>query len=88
MGMTAALKAAQVAEFTRTCLAVEILVAAQALDFRAPLLPGRGVHAAHRLVRQHVPTLDGDREVHRDVTTVTALIDSGELSAAVRAASG
>ncbi len=86
MGMTAALKAAQVAEFTRSCLAIEILVAAQALDFRAPLLPGRGVHAAHRLIRQHVPTLDADREVHRDVTKVTALIDSGELSAAVRAA--
>ncbi len=87
MGMTAALKAAQVAEFTRTCLAIEILVAAQALDLRAPLRPGRGVQAAHRLVRKHVPTLSQDREVHRDVTTVTALIDSGELSSAVRAAS-
>lgn len=87
MGMTAALKAAQVAEFTRTCLAIEILVAAQALDLRAPLLPGRGVHAAHRLLRTHVPTLSEDREVHRDVTTVTALIDSGELFSAVRAAS-
>jgi histidine ammonia-lyase len=87
MGMTAALKAAQVAEFTRTCLAIEILVASQALDLRAPLLPGRGVHAAHSLVRKHVPTLNQDREVHRDVTTVTALIDSGELFNAVRAAS-
>lgn len=86
MGMTAALKASQVAEFTRTCLAIEILVASQALDLRAPLLPGRGVHAAHRLVRQHVPTLDQDREVHRDISTVANLIDSGELSAAVRAA--
>jgi histidine ammonia-lyase len=87
MGMTAALKAAQVAEFTRSCLAIEILVASQALDFRAPLRPGRGVDAAHRLVRKHVPTLDQDREVHRDVTTVAALIDSGELLTAVRAAS-
>jgi histidine ammonia-lyase len=87
MGMTAALKAAQVADFTRTCLAIEILVAAQALDFRAPLRPGRGVNAAHRLVRQHVPTLNDDREVHRDVKTVTTLIDSGELAAVVRAAS-
>jgi histidine ammonia-lyase len=87
MGMTAALKAAQVAEFTRTCLAIEILVASQALDLRAPLRAGRGVDAAHRLVRKHVPTLNEDREVHRDVTRVTELIDSGELSAAVRAAS-
>ncbi len=86
MGMTAALKATQVAEFTRSCLAIEILVAAQALDLRAPLRPGQGVHAAHQLVRQHVPTLDHDREVHRDVARVSALIDSGELAAAVRAA--
>ncbi len=86
MGMTAALKAAQVADFTRSCLAIEILVAAQALDLRAPLRPGRGVHAAHQLVRQRVPTLDRDREVHRDVSQVSALIDSGELVAAVRAA--
>jgi histidine ammonia-lyase len=86
MGMTAALKASQVAEFTRTCLAIEILVAAQALDLRAPLRPGRGVHAAHRLVREHVATLDRDREVHRDVARVASLIDSGELLNAVRAA--
>jgi histidine ammonia-lyase len=86
MGMTAAFKAAQVADFTRSCLAIEILVAAQALDLRAPLLPGRGVAAAHRLIRQQVPTLDRDREVHRDVAKVSALIDSGELAAAVRAA--
>jgi histidine ammonia-lyase len=87
MGMTAALKAAQVAEFTRTCLAIEMLVAAQALDLRAPLRPGRGVHAAHQLIRKHVPTLDQDREVHRDVATVSALIDSGDLQRAARAAS-
>jgi histidine ammonia-lyase len=86
MGMTAALKAVQVAEFTRSCLAIEILVAAQALDLRAPLRPGKGVHAAHQLVRHHVATLDQDREVHRDVARVSALIDSGELAAAVRAA--
>ena len=86
MGMTAALKAAQVAEFTRSCLAIEILVAAQALDLRAPLRPGKGVHAAHQLVRHHVATLDQDREVHRDVARVSALIDSGELASAVRAA--
>ncbi|RPH66978.1 MAG: histidine ammonia-lyase, partial [Myxococcaceae bacterium] len=55
MGMTAALKARQVVEFTRSCLAVEVLVAAQALDFRKPLRAGRGVAAAHAAVRQVVP---------------------------------
>jgi histidine ammonia-lyase len=86
MGMTAALKARQVAEFTRSCLAVEILVAAQALDLRRPLKPGVGVAAAHALLRRTVPMLDDDREIHRDIEAVSALLDSGALLAAARAA--
>ena len=86
MGMTAALKARQVVEFTRSCLAVEVLVAAQALDFRKPLRAGRGVAAAHALVRQVVPSMEEDREIHRDIEAVSALIDSGELLAAAHAA--
>ena len=86
MGMTAALKARQVAEFTRSCLAVELLVAAQALDFRQPLRPGRGVAAAHRLLRESVPTLEVDREIHRDIEAVSRLIDSGALLDVARAA--
>jgi histidine ammonia-lyase len=86
MGMTAALKARQVVDFTRTCLAVEVLVAAQALDFRRPLRPGRGVAAAHAAVREVVPTMEEDREIHRDIEAVSALIDSGALLAAAHAA--
>jgi histidine ammonia-lyase len=86
MGMTAALKARQVVEFTRSCLAVEVLVAAQALDFRKPLRAGRGVAAAHAAVRQVVPSMEEDREIHRDIEAVSALIDSGELLAAANAA--
>jgi histidine ammonia-lyase len=86
MGMTAALKARQVAEFARTCLAVEILVAAQALDLRRPLKPGLGVARAHALLRRTVPTLDDDRELHRDIEAVSALLDSGALLAVARAA--
>ncbi len=86
MGMTAALKARQVIDFTRTCLAVEVLVAAQALDFRRPLRAGRGVAAAHARVREVVPTMEEDREIHRDIEAVSALIDSGALLAAAHAA--
>lgn len=86
MGMTAALKARQVAEHVRHCLAIELLVACQALDLRLPLKAGRGVRAAHELVRTRVPTMERDRELHKDIAAVAALIDSGELLAAVRAA--
>ncbi|HET6981662.1 MAG TPA: aromatic amino acid lyase, partial [Myxococcaceae bacterium] len=86
MGMTAALKARQVVEFTRSCLAVEVLVAAQALDFRKQLRAGRGVAAAHAAVRRVVPSMEEDREIHRDIEAVSALIDSGALLAAAHAA--
>jgi len=79
MGMTAALKARQVAEHTSTCLAIELLVAAQAIDLRLPVKPGRGVRAAHARIRSRVPFMDRDRELHTDIKAVQVLIDSGEL---------
>ncbi len=84
MGMTAALKARQVAGHTRDCLAIEVLAACQALDFRRPLKPGRGVRAAYELVRSHVPSMEQDRELHKDIAAVAQLLDSGELLEAVR----
>lgn len=88
MGMTAALKARQVVEHVRHVLAIELLVASQALDFREPakMAPGRGVAAAHQLIRSRVSHMDVDRELHKDITAVAALVDSGELLATVRRA--
>jgi len=79
MGMTAALKARQVAEHTRSCLAIELLVAAQALDLRRPAKPGRGAQAAYELIRTQVPHMEQDRELHTDIEAVSELIDSGAL---------
>ena len=79
MGMTAALKARQVVENVRTCLAIELLVAAQALDLRAPLRPARKVAEAHRRIREVVPRLEEDRELHRDIEAVCRLVDAGRL---------
>jgi histidine ammonia-lyase len=86
MGMTAALKGRQVSEFARSCLAIEMLVAAQALDFRLPVKPGKGALAAYELVRSKVPHMDRDRELHKDIEAVSQLIDSGEMLRTVRAA--
>ena len=79
MGMTAALKARQVVENVHTCLAVELLVAAQAVDLRAPLRPGAKVAEAHRRIREVVPRLEEDRELHRDIAAVARLLDDGAL---------
>lgn len=80
MGMTAALKARQVVENVRTCLAIELLVAAQAIDLRRPLRPAAKVAEAHARLREVVPHLDEDRELHRDVEAVCRLVDEGALA--------
>ncbi|HTP50119.1 MAG TPA: histidine ammonia-lyase [Anaeromyxobacteraceae bacterium] len=79
MGMTAALKARQVVENVRTCLAIELLVAAQAVDLRRPLAPAAKVGEAHARIRARIPHLDEDRELHRDLEALCALVDEGGL---------
>ena len=86
MGMTAALKARQVAEHALTCIGIELLVAAQAMDLRQPTKAGKGAQAAYELIRKNVQTMEQDRELHRDMQRVIALARSGELLAAVDAA--
>jgi histidine ammonia-lyase len=79
MGMAAALKARQVVEHVRSCLAIELLVAAQAIDLRKPLRPAEKVAEAHARIRAVVPHLDEDRELHRDIAAVSRLVDEGAL---------
>ncbi len=42
--------------------------------------------AAYNLIREHVPTLERDRELHLDIEKVAKLIDSGEIRRRVAAA--
>jgi histidine ammonia-lyase len=87
MGMTSARKALEVVANTRTCLAIELLCAAQAIDL-VKLRPGRGVEAAHLAVRAKVPFMEQDRVLSRDIEAVTALCASGELLEEVERAVG
>jgi histidine ammonia-lyase len=86
MGMTAALKARTVVENARSGLAIELLVAAQALDLRLPLQPGVGVQAAYRAIRNRIPHMSEDRELHRDIAAVRDLLP--EIEKAARHAAG
>ena len=79
MGMTAALKARSVVENVRTCLAIELLVAAQSVDLRQPVRPAARVAEAHRRIRDTVPHLDEDRQLNRDIEAVCRLVDEGVL---------
>ncbi len=75
MGWTSMRKLREVIANVRAVLAVELLVAAQALDFRASIAsPGAGAGAAHRVIRSRVPTMDADREVAEQIAAVDALL--------------
>jgi histidine ammonia-lyase len=88
MGATSATKCARVVANVRLGLAIEMLVAAQGLDVRAPLRPGRGVAAAHAVIREAVPTLTADRALAPDIRAVAGLIADGSVRAAVEAVAG
>lgn len=88
MGVTAARKARTIVANVENVLAIEWLCAAQAHDFHRELRAGRGAQAAYELLREHVPTLDGDRFLHADIEKARELLVSGELVRRVEAAAG
>jgi histidine ammonia-lyase len=88
MGSIASRKLARIVEQTRAVLAIEALAAAQGLDHRRPLRPGRGVVAAHELVRGSIPTLVEDRPLYRDIERAVALLHERALTEAVALAIG
>lgn len=73
MGMNAALKTGQILENAHGVLAIELIGAAQALDFRAHR-KGRGTSAAHAAVRRVVAHLDEDRPLYPDHNAMAAAV--------------
>ncbi len=88
MGTIAARQCEAVVTNLECVAAIELLVAAQALDFRAPLQPGRGTAVAHRMLRELVPHLEDDRTLSPEIDAVTQLVRSGELVRTVQAMVG
>jgi histidine ammonia-lyase len=87
MGMNTALKNDQILDNAYGVLGIELMAAAQALDFRE-FTPGKGTQAAHKLIRQHVAHLGVDRPLYPDHNRMQALVKSGEILEAVEAAVG
>jgi histidine ammonia-lyase len=83
MGMTASLKLKRIVTNTNNVLAIEAMAAAQALDFLAPLKPGKRGQAAHAAVRSVCPTMDKDRVMYQDFARIAELIASGKVAAAL-----
>ncbi len=81
MGMTAATKLRTIVELAEAATAIELITAAEALEYRKPLTPGRGVKAAHDVVRTHVPPLTADRSMAADIQRIAEAVRQGEFDA-------
>ena len=79
MGMTAATKLRSVVKLAEMATAIELLVAAQGIEYHAPLAPGRGVKQAYEIVRRHVAPLTTDRVMAGDIEKITRAIRRNEF---------
>src|SRR4051794_10634991 len=88
MGNASGLKAWQVVANSERAVAIELLAGAQAVEFLAPLEPGRGAAATYEFVRSLSPRLRDDRPLGPDIEAVADTIRDGSLLAAVEAEVG
>jgi histidine ammonia-lyase len=77
MGMTAALKLRSIVENAEHLFAIELLAAAEGLEFRRPLKAGVGVEQAYERVRKLSPAVEADRSMSSDIARVARAIREG-----------
>jgi len=81
MGMTGALKLRQIVENAERVVAIELMCAAQALEFRRPLKASREVERAYAVVRAVAPRLVEDRVLAGEIESLAAAVRAGALRA-------
>ena len=79
MGMTGAIKLRQIVEHVERVLGIELMCAAQALEFRRPLKSSRRIEEAHAVIRGVVPRLERDRVLSGDIESMAEAIRGGKL---------
>ncbi len=80
MGANAANKASRVGENLCHVLAIELLVACQAVDFRGPELLSAASRKLYELVRSRVDFMGRDRSLHQDILALAELLKSGKIN--------
>jgi histidine ammonia-lyase len=86
MGMTAALKLRSIVENAELMLAIEMIAAAQGVEYRMPLQPGLGVQQAVQSVRRFVPSVASDRPMGPDIERLAEAIRGGVFDELLAAA--
>ena len=84
MGVTAGLKLRAVLDNVETILAIELMAAAQGVDFRKKTLEpgarlGRGTQGVYELIRQEVPFVEADTTMSGYVEQLRRLVADGTV---------
>lgn len=87
MGMNTAIKNFQILDNAYGILGIELMAAAQALDFRDYKF-GNGVIKAKEVIRKYVEYLDIDRPLYKDHNTMKELVKSCEILTEVEQVTG
>jgi histidine ammonia-lyase len=79
MATFAARRLSDMAQNTAGIVAIELLAAAQGIDFRRPRRSSAPIEEAHALIRAVAPHLDGDRYLALDIAAATPLVAGGSF---------
>ena len=80
MAMGAATKLRRILHNLQHVLAIELMCAAQGIEYRRPLRAGVGVERAYATVRSLVPALTDDRVLGPDIERLAVAIANGRFS--------
>lgn len=86
MGMAAALKLQTILSNVAHVLAIELLAAAEGLEFHLPLQGGRGVQTAHAWVRALAAPMREDRSLASEISVIQSHLLQGTFRNAIDAA--
>ncbi len=84
MGATAAIKLRSVLDNVERILAIELMSAAQGVDFRKQVIGeekrlGEGTRSVYALIRERVPFIEADTVMYEYMETVRQLVADGEI---------
>jgi len=84
MATFAARRLGQMAQNTGVIVGIELLAAAQGIEFHRPLTSSNHLEHVHARLRARVPAFDEDRFFAPDIEAARAMVMEGELSAACK----
>src|SRR3990167_2586287 len=79
MGTIGARKASEIIRNTEAVIAIEVLAACQAYEFRKPLLASKSFRAVYDLVRSISPKIVEDRPFYQDIEKIVKLVRSYQI---------